>query len=70
MEIITVALVTCPKCGHAEKLSMAMDYCQFFHECAGCGTLLKAKEGKCCIFCSYGDVPCPPVQKEKMSGGA
>jgi hypothetical protein len=67
MEIISESLLTCPECGHAEKLSMPTDYCQFFHECAGCGALLKAKEGTCCIFCSYGDVPCPPVQREKIS---
>lgn len=66
MDKITVSLVTCPECGYAEKLSMPVDYCQFFHECAGCGALLKAKEGTCCVFCSYGDVPCPPVQKARL----
>ncbi|MGE5303602.1 MAG: GDCCVxC domain-containing (seleno)protein [Alphaproteobacteria bacterium] len=68
MEIISKSLVTCPECGHAEKRSMPADCCQFFYECGGCGALLKAKEGTCCIFCSYGDVPCPPVQKENRSG--
>jgi hypothetical protein len=23
---------------------------------------LNAKEGDCCVFCSYGDVPCPSTQ--------
>lgn len=68
MEIISVSLLTCPECGHAEKLSMPADYCQFFHECAGCGAVLKAKKGTCCVFCSYGDAPCPSVQKENQSG--
>ena len=45
MEIIAVSRVTCPECGHAEELSMPTDYCQFFHRCSGCGTLLKAKAG-------------------------
>lgn len=44
---------------------MPTDYCQYYYDCPGCGTVLKAKPGDCCVFCSYGDVPCPPVQ----SGG-
>jgi PAS domain S-box-containing protein len=31
-------------------------------ECAGCGALLRPKPGDCCVFCSYGSVPCPPIQ--------
>lgn len=69
MGIITASRVTCPECGHTEQLSMPTDYCQFFHECSGCGTLLKASQGTCCIFCSYGDVPCPPAQAENNSRG-
>ncbi|MFZ0027756.1 MAG: GDCCVxC domain-containing (seleno)protein, partial [Pseudolabrys sp.] len=25
------------------------------------------KDGDCCVFCSYGSVPCPPIQ-EKGTG--
>jgi hypothetical protein len=38
------------------------DACQFFYDCKGCGTRLKPLAGDCCVFCSYGSVPCPPVQ--------
>ena len=41
---------------------MPTDACLFFHECAGCHALLRPKPGDCCVFCSYGSVPCPPVQ--------
>lgn len=41
---------------------MPMDACQFFYDCAGCGTVLRPKAGDCCVFCSYGSVPCPPIQ--------
>ena len=41
---------------------MPTDACQFFYECKGCGERLKPKPGDCCVFCSYGSVPCPPVQ--------
>ena len=41
---------------------MSMDSCLFFHTCAACGVLLRPKAGDCCVFCSFGSVPCPPVQ--------
>jgi hypothetical protein len=44
---------------------MPLDACVFFHECAGCGALLRPKPGDCCVFCSYGSVPCPPVQEQQ-----
>lgn len=55
--------ITCPKCGHKKEEIMPTDACQFFYECENCKTLLKPKEGDCCVYCSYGSVPCPPVQK-------
>jgi hypothetical protein len=63
MDIILDSTLTCPHCRHAESLQMPTDYCQFFYECPGCRNLLKPKEGHCCVFCSYGDVPCPSIQK-------
>ena len=59
---ITHSKLTCPECGHTEELEMPTNACQFFHECSGCHTLLKPKQGDCCVFCSYGTIPCPPVQ--------
>lgn len=56
------ATLTCPHCGHEERREMPVDACQYFHECAGCGAILKPQPGDCCVFCSYGDVKCPPVQ--------
>jgi hypothetical protein len=41
---------------------MPDDACLFFWNCPGCGARLKPKPGDCCVFCSYGSVPCPPVQ--------
>lgn len=65
MEVVLESELTCPECGHQEICVMPTDYCQFFYECKGCGKLLKPKTGDCCVFCSYGSVPCPPVQQEK-----
>ncbi len=41
---------------------MPVDACQWFYLCVGCNTLLKPRLGDCCVFCSYGEHPCPPVQ--------
>jgi hypothetical protein len=65
MKIELESIITCPECGHKEKETMATDACQFFYECKGCGVVLKPKSGDCCVFCSYGTVPCPPVQENK-----
>ena len=54
--------LTCPECGHGARLEMPTDACVFFHQCKSCGVMLKPKPGDCCVFCSYGDVKCPPVQ--------
>lgn len=59
--------LTCPECGHASTEEMPDDACQFFFECRGCGTVLRPLPGDCCVFCSYGDMPCPPVQETGAS---
>lgn len=62
------SIITCPNCGHQASERMPTDACQFFYECTGCGTLLRPKQGDCCVYCSYGDVPCPPIQESRESG--
>lgn len=42
---------------------MPTDACQFFYDCENCGALLKPRHGDCCVYCSYGDTVCPPVQE-------
>jgi len=54
--------LTCPECGHVSVETMPTDACRFFHRCAGCGTLLRPRPGDCCVYCSYGDAPCSPMQ--------
>lgn len=59
------SVITCPQCGHPEAETMPADACQWFYQCKGCGTLLKPMLGDCCVFCSFGTVPCPPIQQER-----
>ena len=61
-EIQLESMLTCPECGHVKAETMPTESCQFFYDCAGCGAVLKPKPGDCCVFCSYGTVPCPPIQ--------
>ena len=69
-DIIAQSELTCPECGHKEVLTMPTDACLWFHECSACKTLLRPKQGDCCVFCSYGTVPCPPIQLEASGKGA
>ncbi len=62
--------LTCPECGHVKTETMPTDACQYFYDCAGCGTVLKPLAGDCCVFCSYGTVPCPPIQIARRDGAA
>ncbi|MFZ6048618.1 GDCCVxC domain-containing (seleno)protein [Pseudomonas sp. CR3202] len=63
--IVLESVLTCPHCGHAQQETMPTDACQFFYECSHCKALLRPKPGDCCVFCSFGSVPCPPIQQQR-----
>ena len=65
--ILTSAL-TCPACGHQATETMPTDACLVSYACTACGILFRPKRGDCCVFCSYGTVPCPPMQAERQAG--
>ena len=62
---ILESTITCPRCGAERVETMPTDACQFFYDCTGCGAVLRPKPGDCCVFCSYGTVPCPPIQANR-----
>lgn len=62
MTIELHSTITCPKCGHQKKENMPTDACRFFYECENCKSILKPRQGDCCVFCSYGSTDCPPKQ--------
>ncbi|MFQ5572574.1 MAG: GDCCVxC domain-containing (seleno)protein [Rhodothermales bacterium] len=64
---ILESTLTCPACRHVSTENMPTDVCRFFWECPSCRTILRPKDGDCCVFCSYGDTPCPPVQQAAYS---
>jgi len=59
------AVITCPACGGASSDTMPTDACRYFYTCPHCATRLRPRPGDCCVFCSYGNVPCPPKQVER-----
>ncbi|MGD2074288.1 MAG: GDCCVxC domain-containing (seleno)protein [Gammaproteobacteria bacterium] len=69
MDVELKSIITCPRCGLAKQEQMPLDACQRLYECTGCGALLRPKRGDCCVFCSYGTAPCPPVQRDRGPPG-
>ena len=59
---ILQSVITCPCCGHQSEETMPTNACLFFFDCPACHATLKPVAGDCCVFCSYGSVPCPPIQ--------
>ena len=68
-EIQTHSTITCPHCGMGKTEEMPTDACRFFYECEGRGELLRPNKGDCCVFCSFGTVPCPPIQEKRLAEG-
>jgi hypothetical protein len=66
----TASIIVCPACGARHAETMPTDACVYFYDCPSCGARLKPKSGDCCVFCSYGTVPCPPVQQAKADSSA
>ncbi|MBI2232616.1 MAG: hypothetical protein HYU56_01745 [Candidatus Aenigmarchaeota archaeon] len=49
--------LTCPECGHKQKMEIPKKVCMHFYKCEKCKKLIKGKDK--CIFCSYADRKCP-----------
>ena len=70
MSTITLeSTLTCPLCGHVKTEIMPTDACQWYYECEACQAVLMPLPGDCCVFCSYGTVPCPPIQAGSKQEG-
>lgn len=67
--VILESTLTCPICGHVRTETMPADACLWYYECEACHAVLMPLPGDCCVFCSYGTVPCPPIQVRSRQGG-
>ncbi|HEU0159992.1 MAG TPA: GDCCVxC domain-containing (seleno)protein [Hyphomicrobiaceae bacterium] len=67
MELLSV--ITCPACSYKALEVMPTDACRYIYDCKRCSYRMRPIKGKCCVFCSYGSVSCPPVQNERACFG-
>lgn len=58
----TTSEITCPHCGVYPSEEMPSEARIYYFKGSVCGAVLTPEAGDCCAFCSYGSVPCPPVQ--------
>ena len=58
--------ITCPQCEFKKTETMPFDSCQVVYECQGCHATLRPNTGDCCVFCSFGSTPCPPIQQARQ----
>lgn len=64
-QIVNYSTLTCPYCHRQSRAFMPTNACAIVWNCPQCQNELKPKAGDCCVFCSYGDTPCPPIQQAR-----
>ena len=60
------SVLQCPHCGFKAIETMPVEACVAFHPCSACGRTIRPRPGHCCVFCSWGTVPCPPEQRRRQ----
>ncbi|HFQ15066.1 MAG TPA: hypothetical protein ENK41_01820 [Rhodobacteraceae bacterium] len=61
-------VLTCPHCGHRSRQSMPDLQTLTRWNCNNCHTDIQPRPGECCVFCSFGSVPCPDAQRAWEQG--
>ena len=69
-EDILLSVITCPHCDHQRAETMPECSCVIFYQCQECATMLRPADGDCCVYCTYGSAPCPPIQRLRRSAQA
>ena len=67
MEVQLTSTLTCPQCSDRTTRTMPQDACVIVAHCTACDATMRPRLGDCCVFCSYGNVPCPPIQRERAA---
>lgn len=66
-DVVLTSLITCPGCGRQQTETMPEFSCAIVYQCPGCGAMLRPAAGDCCVYCTYGTVPCPAVQRQQRA---
>ena len=61
---ILETMLKCPHCGVEQRATMPLTGKKMAQDCRFCGETMIAKEGECCVFCSYGLIGCPVAQEK------
>ncbi len=65
LEVVLETHIVCPNCKVSTKEIMPLTSCQYFYKCKQCQEVIRPLGEDCCVYCSYADVPCPPIQEGK-----
>jgi hypothetical protein len=60
--LLIISTITCAGCGSTLRCKMPLHASRTHFECPHCKAVFKTGEEECCIYCSYGSVPCPSAQ--------
>ena len=60
----TTSEITCPECKFKKTEMLPTDVCLIKYTCDNCKAVFYAKDGDCCVFCSYGTHKCPSKQED------
>lgn len=63
--VVNESVITCPECGFTKEEVMPETSCAITYRCPHCGTDLWPAADDCCVYCTYGSVPCQAVQLER-----
>ncbi|SFK31429.1 hypothetical protein SAMN05216302_10042 [Nitrosomonas aestuarii] len=64
--VVLKSQIKCPECGYRKVETMPTDSYLWFYVCEKCRVILKPLKSECCIFCTYGSVPCIPIQLSNL----
>lgn len=59
------SVFTCPACGKRSRDQMPSNASVYFYRCTRCNGTITPLPGHCCVYCSFGDRPCPWVQRSR-----
>ena len=61
--VILETVMTCPSCHAKEKQTMWPHFIESVFVCNKCNKPHLQIPDRCCIYCSYGSIECPPIQE-------
>ena len=63
-KLIFETFVKCPHCKVEQRATMPSKGRKMALDCRFCNKIMFAKEGSCCVFCSYALIKCPDSQNK------